>query len=112
MQIFEKYRSVYESSLKTLRKERSRMFKALSGVDGLRPIPSQANFITAEITDGTTAEALARALLEDGLLIKDLSPKEGFDGAQYIRLAIRNAKENDLLVQALKKHLGGQNNEK
>lgn len=105
MQIFEKYRSIYESSLKSLRKERAKLYNALMTIEGLRPIHSQANFITAEISTGKTAEALSRELLKEHLLIKDLSQKEGFSGGQFIRVAIRSGKENEVLLQALRKHL-------
>ena len=105
MQIFEKYRSIYESSLKSLRKERAKLYNALMTIEGLRPIHSQANFITAEISTGKTAETLSRELLKEHLLIKDLSQKEGFSGGQFIRVAIRSGKENEVLLQALRKHL-------
>ena len=35
------------------------------------------------------------------ILIKNCSTKAGFDGQSYIRIAIRNQKENDLLIEAL-----------
>ena len=38
-------------------------------------------------------------------LIKDLSTKKGFEGRNYIRIAIRDEKDNEKLVAALKKKL-------
>ena len=38
-------------------------------------------------------------------MIKDLSTKKGFEGRNYIRIAIRDEKDNEKLVAALKKKL-------
>lgn len=100
MQIFEKYRADYERGLALLRAERKRFFGLLSSVPGIRPIPSQANYIMAEVTGGVTAAALAEKLLSHDLLIKDLTSKTG--GRPYVRLAVRTAAEDDMLVEALK----------
>ena len=102
MQIEEKYRKDYISSLAKLRKERKRYEKELAKIDGLRIIPSQANFIMAEITNGITATELTQRMNgKHHILIKDLSAKITRGGKQYVRLAIRNAEENDRLIRAL-----------
>lgn len=109
MQIFEKYRQVFVESLKSLRKERARLLKALHGIDGIRPIPSQSNFILVELVDGKQSKDLTEQLLEEGILVKDLSHKLGFEGKNYIRIAIRNTKDNERLVNALAKYMGDKN---
>lgn len=98
MQIEEKYRKDYSASLEKLRIERGRLFDALNAIPYLRPIPSQANYIMAELTDGTTARELTKKLLAEHLLIKDLSRKTG---GEYIRIAVRDAKDNQKLINAL-----------
>ncbi len=98
MQIEEKYRKDYSASLEKLRIERGRLFDALNAIPYLRPIPSQANYIMAELTDGTTARELTKKLLAEHLLIKDLSKKTG---GEYIRIAVRDAKDNQKLINAL-----------
>ena len=98
MQIEEKYRKDYSASLEKLRLERGRLFDALNAIPYLRPIPSQANYIMAELTDGTTAKELTKKLLAEHLLIKDLSRKTG---GEYIRIAVRDAKDNQKLINAL-----------
>lgn len=103
MQIFEKYRSDYERGLTLLRAERARFFALLSEVSGIRPVPSQANYIMAEVTDGIGAAALAERLLQKHLLIKDLSAKVG--GRPYIRLAVKTPQEDDELIAALREIL-------
>ena len=104
LQIFEKYRASFAESLKKLRTERDRVFMAMSEIKGVRPIPSQANYIMLEITSGIASSELTQCLLEENVLIKDLCKKAGIDGHQYIRVAIRSTEENDLLLGLLKKY--------
>lgn len=103
MQIAEKYSKDYALSLKRLRADRAAFFKALENIGGIRPVPSQANYIMAEITNGMTAAELTKRLLtEHKLLIKDLSSKVKRGGKQYVRIAVRSAADNRRLTDALK----------
>ena len=103
LQIAEKYKKDYTRSLELLRAERSRMFGELEKIAGLRPIPSQANFIMVELTKGDDPKALLKALLgRHNLLIKELTAKTG--GA-YLRLAVRSSEDNDILLRALREEL-------
>ena len=106
MQIEEKYKKDYAKALGLFREERKRFVNELSDVGGLRIIPSQANFVMAEITNGISAEELTRRLIVDNnILIKNLYPKMNRKERQFIRLAIKTKDENDILVTALKKSL-------
>ena len=103
LQIAEKYKKDYTKSLELLKAERSRMFGELQKIAGLRPIPSQANFIMVELTKGDDPKALLKALLgRHNLLIKELTAKTG--GA-YLRLAVRSSEDNDILLRALREEL-------
>ena len=76
--------------------------ESLSQIRGLRAVPSQANYIMAEVTGKITAKELTRIMLiRYNLFIKDLTEKTGFAGHQYIRLAVRNQEDNQKLVTAL-----------
>ncbi|MCM1237584.1 MAG: aminotransferase class I/II-fold pyridoxal phosphate-dependent enzyme [Ruminococcus flavefaciens] len=104
MQIEEKYRGDYLASLEKMRTERDRFYAGLISIPGIRPVPSQANFIMAELTDGMQGSELTKKLLvKHNLLIKDLSAK--ISQGQYVRLAVRNAADNDRLLLALKEEL-------
>lgn len=104
MQIEEKYRKDYNAALEKLRSERKKLFGALNALPGVRPIQSEANYITAELTDGIMAKELTRRLLKNSkLLIKDLSAK--LKNGQYVRIAVRNAEDNKCLIEALEKEL-------
>lgn len=109
LQIYEKYAKDYKAAMTKFKKTRRIFAEALSGVPGLRVIPSQANYLLCELTGGTCATTLAEDLLEENILIKDLSTKKGFAGKNYIRLAIRDEQDNEKLVQALKKYNGKYN---
>lgn len=104
MQIMEKYKGDYAASLEKVRLERKKFINELEKIPHLHPIPSQANFVMAELTGNVTSEWLTRVLLaKHGLLIKDLSGK--ISRGQYIRLAVRNTEDNEKLVTALKQEL-------
>ena len=102
MQIAEKYCDDYTEGLRKLRAERTWLTEALSAIPGLRVIPSQANYLLVELTNGMCATALTkRLLLEYDLLIKDLSRKIRMGARQFVRLAVRDRADNLRLVAAL-----------
>ena len=55
-----------------------------------------------EVKSPYTSRRLTSILLEDNILIKDLSEKTGFEGKQYVRIAVRNEADNQALITALK----------
>ena len=92
--------------MKRFREERVRFIGELNKVYGLRIIPSQANYVMAEVRTGMTAKELNRRLIvKHNILIKNLVAKMKQDGRQYVRLAIKTTEENDKLVNALKQEL-------
>ena len=106
MQIEEKYKKDYVAALLKFREERTRYVKELSTIPGLRVIPSQANYVMAEVTTGMTAKELNRKLIVNhNLLIKNLVAKIHQDGRQYIRLAVKTTEEDNKLIAAIKEEL-------
>lgn len=106
MQIEEKYKKDYVAALDKFRKERARYVEELSNIPGLRVIPSQANYVMAEVTTGLTAKELNRRLIvRHNLLIKNLVAKIQQDGRQYIRLAVKTTEEDNKLIAAIKEEL-------
>ncbi|WP_295359504.1 aminotransferase class I/II-fold pyridoxal phosphate-dependent enzyme [uncultured Succiniclasticum sp.] len=105
MQIEEKYKKNYETALIKLKSERKRFEKELAKIKGIRVIPSQANFIMVELENSISTQELLKALLvRHNLLIKELTTKT--NGRNYLRLAVRNTAENDMLIKAVKFELG------
>lgn len=104
MQIEEKYKKDYEAGLVKIRAERERFQTELSKISGIRVIPSQANYVMVELTNGKTARELTKVMLiKYNLFLKDLSGK--MNGMQYMRLAVRNTEDNDKLIAAFKKEM-------
>ena len=104
MQIFGKYEDDYRQASRLFVEERARFQKELSAISWLRVIPSQANYFLCEVLDKYTSKDLLKLLLiKYGVLIKDCSTKSGFEGRNYIRIAVRGKADNDKLVESLKK---------
>ena len=83
--------------------ERARFIKELSKIKNLKVFPSQANFVLCKLEGNNRSDKLAVELLEkSNIYIKDLTGKKCFDEPVYIRLAVRDTKDNDLLVATLK----------
>ncbi len=104
MQIAEKYKKDYAIAMERFREERRRFEGELMKIKGVRVVPSQANFVMVELESGLSPqELLKRLLTKHNLLIKELSTKT--NGRNYLRLAVRNSNDNDILVSALKAEL-------
>lgn len=105
LQIAEKYVNDYRVAISLFKQERERFYNELSKVNGLRIIPSDANFFLCELTKPATK--VSESLLSlYGVFIKDLTNKRGFENGQFVRLSIKTTHENKLLTRALKHCLG------
>lgn len=103
MQIYTKYESDYRKAAVKFQQEREVFRHELESVPYLRVFDSQANYFLCEVLEPYRSHALAVKLLNDhNILIKDCSTKKVFDGRNYIRVAIRNRQDNQMLVAALK----------
>ncbi len=106
MQIEEKYRSDYTAALVKVKAERERFSGALAEIPGIRVIPSQADYLMIELTGGHSAGHVTERLLNQyQCLVKDLSSKLSSDSRQFLRLAVRNREDDDVLVNAMKEVL-------
>jgi histidinol-phosphate/aromatic aminotransferase/cobyric acid decarboxylase-like protein/choline kinase len=103
MQIFNKYENEYKKACIRFVEERTRFVERLSKVSYLRVIPSQANFIMCEVYSARfSSHELTETLLNRfNILIKDCDTKKGLKGKNMVRIAIRDKKDNDALVNAL-----------
>ncbi len=103
LQIAEKYQGDYRSALVGLREARAALADDLAQIEGVRPLPSQANYLMVELTDPVGSRELARRLLTSHrILIKDLSGKIRCGERQFVRVAVRGAADNARLVAALR----------
>jgi histidinol-phosphate aminotransferase len=82
--------------------ERDRVFAELSGIDGLTPVPSRANFMI--VKTATDPKQIFRELLKRDILIRDVSgyPMLG----EYFRFSVGKPDENDRLLKAIREICG------
>lgn len=103
MQIFTKYEKDYHVACDKFIVARDSFESELRKIDFLRVIPSQANYFLVEVLPPFTAKELVFRMLKDhNILMRDCSGKGGFDGKQYMRIAVRNNQDNSRLIEALK----------
>ncbi len=102
LQISQKYQKDYRQALALFRKERSRFLRKLKTIEGIRILPTQANYVTVELLSGvSSAHVCSELVAKHNILIKDLSGKMNQPGRQYLRIAIKSKEENNLLCDAL-----------
>lgn len=104
MQIMEKYKGDYVLAIQKIQAERRRFTMELAKLPGLRPIPSQANYLLVALSDHLCPHELCKRLLvKHGIFVKDLTEKMG--GAPYLRIAVRDQADDDRLLSALRTEL-------
>ena len=103
MQIFGKYEKNYQQACVQFMNERERFMKELAAIPFLRVLPSQANYFLCEVLPPYTSRQLTELLLEKfDILIKDCSGKNAMKGRNFIRIAVRDERDNNALVAAMK----------
>ena len=103
MQIFTKYEKDYKKACEKFIAEREDFEKKLREISFLRVMPSQANYFLCEILPPGNANQLVLTMLKKyNILVRDCSDKQGFDGKQYMRIAVRSHEDNVRFIQALK----------
>lgn len=103
MQIFTKHEKAYKRACAKFIEERRSFEKGLRSIPYLRVMPTQANYFLCEVLAPYTANEVVIYLLKNyNILTRDCSSKSGFDGKQYMRIAIRNHVDNERLVTAFK----------
>ena len=93
---------MYEAELKPLVeriiKERERLYVEMKKIEGLQPVPSQANFMV--VRSRLEPRFVFRELLRRDILIRDVS---GYPMLKdYFRASVGTPAENDLLLAALR----------
>ena len=103
MQILTKYEKDYHKACSKFIEERNDFESKLRTISYLRVMPSQANYFLVEVLAPRKAsDIVIRLLKEHNILTRDCSSKKGFDGKQYMRIAVRSHSENEQIINALK----------
>ena len=108
MQIAEKYKKHYITSLDKLRIARKKLYDDLSEINSLEVIKSQANYFMVKVTGISSRQLTRKLLVENNILIKDLSSKMPKNDNNYVRIAVRRVEENDMLIRAIKEVVKGE----
>lgn len=105
LQIYNLYAADYASACEKIANERKRMLDRLNLVNGIKAYESQANYIMINLESRSSYEFCVECLEKHNMLIKDLSSKNFFRGRNFIRVAIKNRKENDVFLKAVEEML-------
>ena len=97
------YESTYlDESRQAIYAFRQQLREGLQAFSGIQPMPSEANFILCRLVDSTpTAQTLAQALAQRGILIRVCDDFTGLEPGRFIRIAVRRPEENERLLQSL-----------
>lgn len=102
LQIFHKYKADYIKSIESIIHQREQLFCNLSSISFLKPVPSGANYILCKVIPPYTPELIAKKAIDKNILIKDCSDKKGFENKKYIRVTVRDEKDNSYFMDFLK----------
>ncbi len=92
----------YEQVRKRYIADTIEFIEELSQIEGIKVLPSKANFVLIEILGGTTSMEFVIALLvKYGIYVRTANDKIGLIG-EYIRVASRTKEENALMANAFK----------
>ena len=105
LQIYQLYAKDYNSACDRIVEQREHLIKELRKFGCLKVYDSEANYVLVKLLKHNSHELAIRLLDNYKLIIKDLAPKNKFNGESYIRLAVRDQKDNDYLIEVLKKEL-------
>lgn len=94
-----------ENTKQTIKKERANLSKKLGEIEGLQVYPSTTNFLLVKIKNRKiNSTKLKELLAKEHILIRDCCTFVGLDDS-YVRVTVRSAKDNQRLVDTIKKVL-------
>jgi histidinol-phosphate/aromatic aminotransferase/cobyric acid decarboxylase-like protein len=104
MQIYNKHEKDYERACDKFVKERADFEQQLKQIPFFHVMPSQANYFLCEVLPPYKAsEIVIYMLKQHNILTRDCSLKPGLDAnKQYMRIAVRDHKDNTRLVEGLR----------
>ena len=104
MQIYNKHEKDYERACAKFVAERADFYEQLQQIPFFHVMPSQANYFLCEVLPPYKAsEIVIYMLKQHNILTRDCSLKPGLDlEKQYMRIAVRDHKDNSRLIEGLK----------
>lgn len=107
LQTYNLFAKDYASACEKIAVERNRMIKEINKMDNIEVYPSQANYIMVNLGDYSSYDFCVKALDKYNILLKDLSSKNYFNGKNFIRVAVKDTKENNAFLKAIKTKMRG-----
>ena len=101
LQIIGKYTAQYQESCEKLIQARNALLRDMREISYLEPYESQANYILCKVLDKNSLQLATDLCNKYSILIKDCSGKANIQD-QYIRVAVRDTRDNEALVNSLK----------
>lgn len=86
------------ASIRTIISERDRLFEEMEKIKGIRPFPSEANFILFKVKN---PDSVYNSLLKKGVLVRNLN--DGVRGC--LRVTVGTPEENKVFLKELRKVL-------
>jgi histidinol-phosphate aminotransferase len=83
-----------KQNIRSIVSERKRLFNEISNIEGIRPYPSEANFILFRVE---SPDRTYKDLLKNGVLLRNM--KGVADGC--LRVTVGTPEENRIFLQAL-----------
>lgn len=105
LQIYQLYSKTYDEACDKIVEEREWLSSELKKFKSVKVYPSSANYIMVNLQDTNSHDLTITLLDKHNLIIKDLSTKNKFIGKNYIRLAVRDRKDNEILIHCLSQYL-------
>ena len=105
LQIYQLFAKDYEKACDAIVNERNRVITELRKLKSIRVYDSEANYILVDLKENGSIDLAVKLLDEKHILIKDLSTKNYFHKKNFIRLAIRDENDNNLLIEAMKEFI-------
>lgn len=96
-------RDFIAEQVKRIRAERQRLFVALGNLPGVKPWPSETNFVLFRVPE---AKQVYEALFASGVLVKNLDAVDRAL-AGCLRVTVGTPQENDLFLHTLERVLAG-----
>jgi histidinol-phosphate aminotransferase len=88
-------KAALKRNIRLIVSERKRLFRELSGIEGIIPYPSEANFILFRVGE---PEKVYQGLLKKGVLVRNM--KGAVDGC--LRVTVGTQKENGMFIKSLR----------
>lgn len=98
-----KDRSYYNKTIEFMNHEKKYLFTQINGIDGFEPLNPSVNYILINVAKtGYTAAEITELLGQQRILVRDCSTYKNISPF-YIRVAVKNREENNILIGALKR---------